>query len=620
MCFRKRIHSTTMKLHLGQKGVAELRLVTEYVHLGCSLDRGATMKFEALRRVAIKGSRGLPGASAATVPECAYPAQCERHALLAMVDATMFNLEIWGRPEGAAWDRLQAGHARLLKRLLVKEVTSEQLLALLLSDMVALTEHPPLTVMLHAKRLRYMITLVRGAASPLWALLHAERQWQSQCVADLCWLRAHDPREWPVVDEAHWPEWWALMSGQAGAFRRGIGRATRAAAASFALQGVFRRVTDGMKRDAYRAHPQAFQTECAAVWVCGPCKKVFERKANLACHFFKSHQRQAECRFFLEGAICTACGRDYVTEDRLQRHLWHQKTCWRTVQGQGAKTQTAGPGIGSRQWHALRREKPILHPPVPADLYVIHNPDQERAGETPGAALIRKCTGVLGEWIAECDDAVTFEAFAGGCAAILADFPLYTEEMKDVLRAAIADVELCLDEDLLEWSIAQSTRLLGWLRHFLACASGRWLCEWVGIALGSDVGPYRMKSDGISAILKARGSRLRSCSQRILVGSSRCGVERTHGLATADARLVDWNELDHLGDDEGCAVVEACLDFPGEAKAGGAKSSFALSHGEASGVFTLARALLELEPFFRGAWRAFLRGFRVVLSVRPCRL
>ena len=45
-----------------------------------------------------------------------------------------------------------------------------------------------------------------------------------------------------------------------------------------------------------------------------------------------------------------------------------------------------------------------------------------------------------------------------------------------------------------------------------------------------------------------------------------------------------------------------------EEKAGGVKSSYALSFKEADSVFTFARALLEFEQPLRRVWRAYLRG------------
>ena len=602
----------TMRLHLEHWGQMELRLVTEYVHLGCVLDRGATMKFEALRRIN-RAQGAFQEHRRRIYQNASIPLAVRGVLFAAMVDATMFNLEVWARPCGPAWHKLQAGHARLLKRLLVKEVPGDSLLSLRLPDLVALTEHPPLEIMIRQKRLRYLITMVRGAPDALWALLHVEEVWQQQCVEDIEWLRQHDVQEWPRICEATWPEWWQRLLGNAGAFRRALSRAARSATAEFALQGVFERVRDGMCRDAYRECPLAFRGDHCQVWVCGPCKKVFHKKAHLACHFFKAHGRKAESCFYLSGAICTSCGKDYATEDRLQRHLWHNKECWNVVQQQGAKTTSVNPGIGSKEWKQWRRERPILHPPILADVFVVPSQGTETVGETPGESLVRQCTWAVGEWLTDDSNHGTFSSFASGCVDVLMRFPLYPDEMKEVLRTTLADLLLCLDEELLPWSITQGVRYREWLNVCLSCISGGWLCEWAGISAEFDSGPYKLREAGVRMILEERRRRQSTCDTHLHVGSASDKAERTHGLDEPVDTCISWHDVELLSASAGRTSLTVHYAFPGEAKAGGLKSSFALSFQEADGVFTFARALLEFEQPLRRVWRAFLRGACVEL-------
>ena len=69
----------------------------------------------------------------------------------------------------------------------------------------------------------------------------------------------------------------------------------------------------------YRYHPSVFRFQGEEAWVCGPCRKVFRKKANLACHMFKVHARQSDVRFYLTGAVCIGCGKDFVTWPTVPR-------------------------------------------------------------------------------------------------------------------------------------------------------------------------------------------------------------------------------------------------------------------------------------------------------------
>ena len=83
----------------------------------------------------------------------------------------------------------------------------ERFLSARLSDMVAVTEHPSLDIVAAGKRLRYAISLTRGAPSAFWALLHLEGEWQNTCRDDFEWLIKFGSRKWPPFVEENWPEW-----------------------------------------------------------------------------------------------------------------------------------------------------------------------------------------------------------------------------------------------------------------------------------------------------------------------------------------------------------------------------------------------------------------------------
>ena len=120
----------------------KLRLVTQYVHLGCALDRGASLQLEAQRRTS-RAQGAFHEHRRRIYQNRDIPLPIRGTLFTAMVESTMFNLEIWGQPTGQAWEKLQAGHTRLLRRLVARDVRCERVLAARLSDLVAVTEHPP---------------------------------------------------------------------------------------------------------------------------------------------------------------------------------------------------------------------------------------------------------------------------------------------------------------------------------------------------------------------------------------------------------------------------------------------------------------------------------------------
>ena len=609
----------TLEVDAGPWGRKQLRLVASYVHLGCALDRGATLKLEAHRRNA-KAIGAFQEHRRRIYQNRDIPLPVRGVLFTAMVESTLFNLEIWGAHSGPAWEKLRAGHGRLLRKMLVRDLPAEKLLASRLSDLVAVTEHPPLEIVATCKRLRYAITLARGAPGALWALLHYEGFWQRVCRSDFDWLLRYDVHTWPPFNEGTWAIWWRILREQEGAFRRAVKRAARAAAAGFALQGTADRLRDGLLRRAYRHQPTAFRLRGEEAWLCGPCRRVFRRKAHLACHMFKVHRRHAEVRYYLTGAVCVGCGKDFVTEDRLQRHLGYSAACWMIVKGRGTTTQQVAPGIGSNVWKQQKTDFPIMHPPVPAELYVSGSNRAEGLGETPGEALIRQCTWAVGEWLSAISEELSFEGFVAGCAKLMTQYPLYPAEMRDVLLTTRIDVDLCVEEELLMWSLQRTVQVKGWLVYCIESVSGGWLCEWLDIPTDCDVGPYKILAHGAQEILDARAQGLRPSDRLLLIGEPSPEVERTlrlDGFRTCSkAKWTDqWSEVACPQ----CSTAVASLQMPGEAVAGSVKSTAALDRREADGVFACARCLIDFEPKLKELWNAFLQGMRVHLFVSGSR-
>ena len=239
-----------------------------------------------------------------------------------LVDATYFNLELWETTATRAWSKLKACHTRLLRRLFVKEIPADDLMRLPEHVMCMRTGHPPLEVLLRSKRLRYLISLIKAAPRVRWALIKWQQSWAQSVKEDLRWFTGYCAGKWPAVEATAWPLWWHQVHEHPGQFRRDVRKATAAATVDFVFAGVTRAAEEAALRDTCREFPRLCRMQPAEVWVCAPCLKTFSRKAHLAVHFFKVHQRKARQRYFHGDSRCPGCGLQYHCVDRLYRCIW----------------------------------------------------------------------------------------------------------------------------------------------------------------------------------------------------------------------------------------------------------------------------------------------------------
>ena len=605
---------SSLCLEMGKWGTHELRLVTEYAHLGCALDRGATMQSEVYRRLA-RARSAFEEHRQRLYQNVRVPLHVRGTLFTAMVESTMFNLEVWRDADTNAWTKLRTGHMKLLRRVLAKEVEPETLLKATLVELVAWTQHLPLDVLLRVKRLRYVLTLVRSAPPALWALLHYEERWKASVRLDFEWLRKYDTGTWPVFTAATWPEWWHLLKQQPADFRRAIRRAGRAAAAAYALNGACERLAQGQQRDVFRHLPGIFRHGGGSLWLCGPCRQVFRKKSHLSCHMLRVHGRRAEFRYYLDGTVCKACGKDYQRSDKLQAHLSSSEKCWPVVKALGVRVPIQ-PGIGSSCWKLSCKARPTLHPPLPADVFAVGGTTAEQAGETPGEAYVRQCTWRIGAWLDALDAGTGEAGFQQGCAEILLGFPLYPAEMQTVIDLTISDVKMCLDEDALEWSIAWGSSVLRWLSTVRDAICGSWLCEWAGIAPEADAFSATCTPAQVEEISRQLSVARTSCSPLFIVGSVSDQCERSLRFAedSPAPTTVQWQDLEMTCARLGPVAVIAFFQLPGEAVAGTCRSTAALNASDAQGTFVLARTLLSFQQQLRMLWRLFLQGGRICMS------
>ena len=400
-------------------------------------------------------------------------------------------------------------------------------------------------------------------------------------------------------------------------FRSAIKKAAATATAVFAADGIIDRLQSACHRDVYRHYPGSFKVDWSSVWVCGPCWQVFQKKAHLACHLLRKHGRRAECRYFLEDAVCKACGKDYERKDRLQLHLSTCRKCWAVVRSLGATCAAAPPGIGSKLWKQQRRERPTLHPAAPADVFEVSSTGFDRVGETPGQQLVRNCTWELGEWISVLDSKINAAAFFKHCVHILMRFPLYPSEMQDVVSTVMSDVSLCVEEELLDWSIEWGCRLRQWLQICHGCLTGSWLCEWADIDVDVEHFSGHCDADQIADVIRMGVGSSLPCSLVLTVCTSPAQEERT--LKPSDTTVthcsVRWDDLDSRVTDPRTTTCIASLPIPGEAIAGSRKATIALDRAEINGMYCLASTIMSWTPSLRSLWRLYLQGCRVCLCL-----
>ena len=344
-------------------GTIMVPVVKTYIHLGCAVEKGMSMATEAHRRCAIANTAFEP-LQALVFQNTSIPAHVRGQLFSVFIDSTFFNLEVWRGGMDAGWKRLALGHQKLTRRVLARDLCAEEIHKLNAAEIACLTSHPPLAILHRSKRLRFAINLVNAAPPIVWALIQAEQLWGAQLLADLSWMRTFAGGQWPEVNEPNWPSWWHLLKESPGAFRRAVGKAVHFATLLFVSDGLKNAVFDSLHRGIAAIFPTVQGHSVTNCWFCPPCRMAFRSKANLACHFFKKHQRVARHRLYQGPVICPNCLHDYVDTHRMQMHLKKNPRCLQHAIEHGHCGGDPGPGFGSRAWKECRSKHPIFCPPV----------------------------------------------------------------------------------------------------------------------------------------------------------------------------------------------------------------------------------------------------------------
>ena len=106
--------------------------------------------------------------------------QTRGQLLAVFVESTFFNAELWCPDKEKGFKRLAKGFSRLLCHMVACDLEADEYNALCEAEIVTLTEHPPIKILMRCRRLRYLIGFIRAAPDVLWALVQAERNWGMQ--------------------------------------------------------------------------------------------------------------------------------------------------------------------------------------------------------------------------------------------------------------------------------------------------------------------------------------------------------------------------------------------------------------------------------------------------------
>ena len=319
-------------------------VVPQYRHLGGFLDVNNTHMVEARHRIAL-ATKAYDDAGKLLLGRKDIPLEVRAGAFNMVVTPSLFNIGAW-IPMGRAWDVLNNAYSRLVRRLLSPLSRGDKLFRIPLPVVHIATGCWKLALVARRARLSLLVSLVKAGPDLLWAALQAEKRWLRCVRDDLAWLVAGDVEDWPRLDAAGWPAWFALIRAHPDRFKRRVARRLKTMHQNTSEADMVSVCLWAM----HRALPPCQRAPgCVPLWKCWTCDVSFDTKAKLSVHFFKRHKRVAEYRHFTEGSFCKACGTEFWSEGRLAAHLRFSAKCVASLRQSGPALEVVVPGFGSRR-------------------------------------------------------------------------------------------------------------------------------------------------------------------------------------------------------------------------------------------------------------------------------
>ena len=434
----------------------ELRInvASQYVHLGGLVDPEMRLLGEARRRICMAKS-AFDAGKALLYTNMAIPLKVRAALFATSVTSTFFNLALWVEV-GEAWQKLEHGFSKILKGLLSKTYKGDLLYKVLAPIVHVLTGVPPLTSLARKARISLLCSMAKSAPTSLWAVLQEERTWLNQICLDLQWLVAGD-RRWPTVGGDNWLEWRHLLRSSAPWVKR------RVKAKIHEDMKQFRRHTITMTWlwAIWRRAATPAMEDRATTWTCRPCGKRLRTRAALGAHFFKSHQRLAKHRIFVQGTLCKACGREFWSRSKLSIHLRDAPLCVRNLHEARMFATELAPGLGSKRWrqrtdedYTLATSQSMVMPMPDVDSETWHEP-------------LWKAHRDLSDLLTSGDLPELEAAALELIQARMANHPLYPEEMDELAAFLLQEaIELHRADAVEGWTEGVFEALTGVLRRF----------------------------------------------------------------------------------------------------------------------------------------------------------
>ena len=181
------------------------------------------------------------------------------------------------------------------------------------------------------------------------------------------------------------------------------------------------------------------------------CDKTFRSKANLAVHFFKVHNRCAEYRQYITTTACGACGKEFWTLGRVEDHLRASSKCVRKLQRSERPGTSVLPGYGSKKRRQQEAENftPALLTPATKSVVM---PETQPWNQGQQQLHCELCDVILDQPIGE--------GLSGSLWRKVCKFPLYTDEIQQVISFLLDEVRLIAEDvDLQQWTTQQFEQL-----------------------------------------------------------------------------------------------------------------------------------------------------------------
>ena len=447
--------SKTARRRCFADGRSELRLrdlaesipiVLHYKHLGCILDPLGKLGPEARHRTAL-ATAAYDSARDLLLQNRDLSLSTRTALFRTTVLASYFNLEVW-LAKGKAWDGMSDAFSRLVRRLLCRLVPGKEVYKIPTPLAHLITGCWPLELFARRSRVSALVSLARKGPPILWAAIQAEGEWSAQLCQDLAWLVVGDEKNWPEVCTAAWPQWWHLLRGQAGRVKQ---KAAKRNAESFECYKC-EVVTELCLWYLYRSLPISSGTVGDnGSWWCRMCDKTFRSKANLAVHFFKVHNRCAEYRQYITTTACGACGKEFWTLGRVEDHLRASSKCVRKLQRSERPGTSVLPGYGSKKRRQQEAENFTPALPTPATKSVAV-PETRPWNQWQQQLHCELCDVIL--------DQPIDEGLFGSLWRKVCKFPMYTDEIQQVISSLLDEVRLIAeDADLQQWTAQQFDQL-----------------------------------------------------------------------------------------------------------------------------------------------------------------